>query len=188
MRVFSIHGRFQIFHNNHLRYLKNAIAHCSDSTKLIIGITQPNNSALSSGPGHPAHRSRSTDNPLTYEQRKEMISYVMQDEFGDQGIDYEIIPFPIENREVDLSKLIPVGTIMTMGYCDEWTTQKISYLASTGYQNICIVQNDYESNRISGRKIRAMIRSNDSGWLNMVPPAVSTYIHEFGILGIINNV
>lgn len=49
----------------------------------------------------------------------------MQDEFGDQGIDYEIIPFPIENREVDLSKLIPVGTIMTMGYCDEWTTQKI---------------------------------------------------------------
>ncbi|MCA9301302.1 hypothetical protein H6801_00525 [Candidatus Nomurabacteria bacterium] len=46
MNVLSIHGRFQIFHNNHLRYLKNAIEHCSNARKIIIGITQPDNAAL----------------------------------------------------------------------------------------------------------------------------------------------
>ena len=38
-----IHGRFQLFHNDHLNYAMLAKAQCK---KLIVGITSPENATL----------------------------------------------------------------------------------------------------------------------------------------------
>lgn len=185
METFSIHGRFQIFHNNHLRYLRNAIAHFPNAKKLIVGITQPDNTTLVGGSGQPVHRTRLTDNPLTYEQRKEMIVRLIADEIEDSQLEFEITPFPIEDPDADLSKFISTNTIMTLGYCDDWTTQKIAILTSNGYGNICIVQNDSNGDRISGSMIRKKIRSDDSEWLKIVPPSISVYLQDTGLLEVI---
>lgn len=178
----SIHGRFQVFHNNHLTYLKNAVSHCPDAQELIIGITQPDITALAGDSDYPAHRSISTENPLTYEQRKEMISCVMREDSELSGIRYSIVPFPIEDTTVDLSSLIPTDTIMALGFCDEWSAKKIGILASRGYSNICIVSNDSSPDRLSGTTIRDMIRSDDEAWIQLVPKSVSSYLYDVGLM------
>ncbi|MCA9301303.1 hypothetical protein H6801_00520 [Candidatus Nomurabacteria bacterium] len=117
-----------------------------------------------------------------------MISRVIVEEIEAPHLEFEIIPFPIEDTNADLPKLIPTSTVITLGYCDDWTTQKISILVSCGYSNICVVQNDINSDRISGSMIRDKIRSDDSGWLKMVPSSVSSYLQETGLLDAIKNV
>ena len=64
-----IHGRFQLFHNDHLKYALLAKEHCK---KLIVGITSPENATLIREEVDP-HRSEAASNPFTYYERYNMV-------------------------------------------------------------------------------------------------------------------
>ena len=69
-----IHGRFQLFHNDHLNYALLAKEQCK---KLIVGITSPENATLIREEIDP-HRSEAASNPFTYYERFNMVKLALQ--------------------------------------------------------------------------------------------------------------
>ena len=98
-----IHGRFQLFHNDHLQYALLAKAKCK---KLIVGITSPENATLIREDIDP-HRSEAASNPFTYYERFQMIRLALL-EAGLEREEFEIVPFPIERPEI-LYNYIPLS-------------------------------------------------------------------------------
>ena len=64
-----IHGRFQILHNDHMKYLLAGKEMCEH---IIIGITNPDPFLTRDHKSNP-HRSTNLNNPLTYYERMVMI-------------------------------------------------------------------------------------------------------------------
>ena len=64
-----IHGRFQILHNDHLKYLLAGKALCKH---LIVGITNPDPSLTRDDQADP-NRSTNESNPLTYYERQVLV-------------------------------------------------------------------------------------------------------------------
>ena len=68
----SVHGRFQPFHNDHLRY---TLAASEKVDYLLVGLTQPDIGNLHWTPGA-MHRDNLVDNPLTFFERLVIIEEV----------------------------------------------------------------------------------------------------------------
>ena len=81
VQVGVAHGRFQIFHSDHLKYLIEAKKRCEF---LIIGITSPDPASVPLEPVDP-HRADPSANPLTYYERMRMIANCLQAEGIDAG-------------------------------------------------------------------------------------------------------
>lgn len=75
METFTITGRFQPFHKNHLSLIKNIVKKMKGDDELVIVIGS-------------ANESRTERNPFTWQERKEMISRVLKKELKD--INYRI--------------------------------------------------------------------------------------------------
>ena len=63
------HGRFQLFHLDHLKYVLAAKERCRH---LVVGITNPDPTLTKFDPADP-HRSAEVDNPLTFYERYRML-------------------------------------------------------------------------------------------------------------------
>ena len=182
MGSYSVHGRFQVFHNGHLRYFEKAIAHCGSKGALfIVGITQSQETLVSSS-DHPRHRSILYNNPLTYEQRCDMIEQVLKNELGLKPTEYTFCKFPIDDDFARLSDYIELQTVMATGVCDEWNLLKIKKLTEHGYQNICVVENLFNQERISGKVVRELIRKKDPKWHSLVPASVKEYLYNTNLV------
>ena len=81
-----IHGRFQLFHNDHLNYALLAKAQCQ---KLIVGITSPENATLIREDIDP-HRSEAASNPFTYYERFNMVKLALL-EAGIKREDFDLM-------------------------------------------------------------------------------------------------
>ncbi len=90
-----IHGRFQIFHNDHLKYVLAGKSRCSH---LAVGITNPDPSLTRHDPIDP-HRSLPSANPLTYFERYIMVRAALV-ESGVPEREFSIVPFPINFPEI----------------------------------------------------------------------------------------
>ena len=88
-----IHGRFQVLHNDHLKYLLAGKALCD---RLIVGVTNPDETSTADEPADP-HRSDAGNNPLTYAEREAMIRAALR-EAGVPETDFDVIPFPSASR------------------------------------------------------------------------------------------
>ena len=64
-----VHGRFQILHNDHIKYLMAGKSKCRH---LIVGITNPDPTLTRKDTADPA-RSLSDANPFTYYERYQMV-------------------------------------------------------------------------------------------------------------------
>ena len=89
-----IHGRFQVLHNDHMKYLLAGKERCKH---LIIGICNPEIDLTKYTSSNP-HRSKRSSNPLTYFERMECIKYSMI-EAGVNQEEFDIVPFPINFPE-----------------------------------------------------------------------------------------
>jgi hypothetical protein len=90
-----IHGRFQVLHNDHLRYLLAGKARCEH---LVVGITNPD-PILSREDDADPRRSTSMANPLTYFERYTMAKAVLIGE-GVADDAFSVVPFPINIPEL----------------------------------------------------------------------------------------
>jgi nicotinamide mononucleotide adenylyltransferase len=161
-----IHGRFQPFHLEHLRYFRLAWDQCE---QVLVGITNPDPSTIVADPLSP-HRHLPEENPFTFTERLMMIRAVLREE----GFPLErvlIIPFPIHNPE-RWPHYVPAGTVMFVVAYSPWEQQKAERLRRSGF---LVVEETGLSKGISGREIRSLITSGGP-WEHLVPPAVARFI------------
>lgn len=164
-----IHGRFQLFHNDHLNYALLAKERCK---KLIVGITSPENATLIREEIDP-HRSESAANPFTYYERYNMVKLALL-EAGIKREDFEIVPYPIERPEI-LYNYVPLTATSFFTIYDKWGYEKLERLSSLGYDTVVLF--DDREKKMCSTDIRQRM-ANGIDWKDMVPNAVYKYILE----------
>ena len=167
-----IHGRFQLFHNDHLNYALLAKEQCE---KLIVGITSPENATLIREEVDPP-RSEAASNPFTYYERYNMIKLALL-EAGVKREDFEIVPYPIERPEI-LYNYVPLHATSFFTIYDKWGYEKLHRLSELGYGTVVLFDN--REKKMCSTEIREKIVA-DEDWKQMVPNAVYEYILENGL-------
>ena len=147
-RYGMIHGRFQPFHLEHLRYFRFAWAR---SKQLIVGITNPDPSAVVADPLN-QHRHLAENNPFTFVERLIMIQTTIRE----AGYPLErvfIVPFHIHHPERWPHYLPGETTIFVVAY-SPWERGKAERFQQAGYPVVVV---DTLEKTISGQHIRALI-------------------------------
>jgi len=172
-KLATVHGRFQLFHLDHLGYIVTAKSYCEH---LIIGITSFNIRELIKVDAAP-HRFYNQNNPFTYFERTEMIT----DALVEAGIDkcsFSFSPFPIETPEI-LPDFIPTDIPCFTTIREEWNRNKIESLKKVGYE--VIILKEELTKEIEGTKIRNLIINNDDSWKTLVPNATIRIVEKLQI-------
>ncbi len=169
-----IHGRFQILHNDHLKFLLAGKELCKH---IIIGITNPDPKLTKDHESNP-HRSTTINNPLTYYERLVMI----RDTLIENGVslaDFTIVPFPINIPEL-LKYYVPVDAVFFLSIYDDWGRQKKEFLENLGLNVHVLWEVPLEKKGLSARDIReAMI--NDEPWEGFVPKTIVKLVKRWNI-------
>jgi nicotinamide-nucleotide adenylyltransferase len=172
-KVYSVHGRFQPFHNGHLNYVRTALESCE---LLFVGITQVERSSMKTFDSAP-HRSEVQANPLSYFERKYLIERALVSEGIPQNR-FSVIPFPIEKDDI-LGEYFPKGGVCFTTIHSEWNRTKIELLTNLGYEVRVLDNPDkWELKRESATVIRQLIRANNPGWKCFVPVTIATIIEQ----------
>ena len=100
-----IHGRFQVLHNDHIKYLMAGKELCKH---LVVGITNPDPSLTRHSNTNP-HRSTPLANPLTYYERYLMTQAALLEQ-GLNLSEISIVPFPINVPEL-IKYYVPMDAV-----------------------------------------------------------------------------
>ena len=169
-----IHGRFQMLHNGHMEYLLAGKERCD---YLIIGISNPDSSLVKFSEANP-HRSAAGANPLTFQERFQMIKAAML-EAGVPREEFDIVPFPINFPEL-LFNYVPQDAKFYMTIYDEWSEEKQRSLQSLGCDVEVMWRRSNDEKEISGTEVREAIVSG-ADWKRLVPPSVYDYVQQHGL-------
>lgn len=162
-----VHGRFQVFHNDHLKYALAAKRQCGH---LIVGLTSPDPQSTHAEELAP-HRSDLAANPMTYFERLQVVSQCLVDASVPCG-EFSVVPFPIEqpNRLVNYA---PRDATYFLTVNDSWGEEKARRLRGLNLR-VCVLWTDYEK-RVSGSLIRDLIVKGGP-WRDLVPPATASFV------------
>ena len=171
--VAAVHGRFQPFHTDHLKYVLEAKNRCGF---LWVGITQFNISSLVATASDP-HRQAPFNNPMTFFERVQTISNCLRSE-GVPGTEFACIPFPIETPKY-LPDFLPTSVPMFTTVCERWNKDKINLLQEIGYEVIVLWERECKEHE--GVTIRRLILEGDVAWEQHVPIATKQAIEKYRI-------
>jgi cytidyltransferase-like protein len=172
-QLFSVHGRFQPFHNGHFNYVRAGL---ELAEHLYIGITKINRNQRGTD-GSAAHRSQPESNPFSFFERMSMVERTLQDE-GIPRSRFTIIPFPHDEPELVI-ECFPPGNVCYTTIHTEWNNEKIERLRGIGYDVRVLEEPDrWLTQRASGSSIRAKIRAKDPSWKEFVPRTIARVIDE----------
>ncbi|WP_419787405.1 nicotinate-nucleotide adenylyltransferase [Pseudodesulfovibrio sp.] len=169
-----IHGRFQVLHNDHLRYLLAGKELCEH---LIIGITNPAPDTILREDTDP-ERSDAGNNPLTYAERETMIRAALS-EAGVERDRFQTIPFPICQPE-KMRELAPPEAVYYLTIYDDWGREKKKRFESLGLTTHVMWERPQERKGLTGKAVRAAIREGRE-YRAMVPPAVAELIEKWNL-------
>ena len=164
-----VHGRFQLLHNDHIRYILAGKEKCEH---LVIGICNPDKSLTAYSSTNP-HRSREESNPFTYYERYQMIKGSLF-EMGIKKNEIDIVPFPINYPEL-IFNYAPRDAKYYMTIYDSWGYQKKKSLEEIGCSVEVLWEISLEEKGISGSYVRELIR-NHQNWQKYVPKYVYEYV------------
>jgi nicotinamide mononucleotide adenylyltransferase len=169
-----IHGRFQILHNDHLRYILRGKELCRH---LILAITNPD-PLLSREENADPLRSDPLNNPMTYYERYVMIRRVMEESCAKPS-DYSVVPFPVSRP--DLYRFyVPMDATFFLSIYDDWGRKKFEYFSSLGLKTHILRDVESHEKGISGREVREKMLCGGS-WETMVPPSVALLMKQWRI-------
>ena len=171
----TIHGRFQILHNDHLKFIMAGKELCEH---LIVGITNPDPSLTKNHESNP-HRSKPIANPLTFYERYVMI----RDNLLERELKYSefsIVPFPINLPEL-LKFYVPMNVVFFLSIYDDWGRQKKKYLESLRLKVHVLWDVPLEKKGLSGSDIRESMLKGEP-WKQFVPSATTKLVQEWGII------
>ncbi|MFX0041563.1 MAG: nicotinate-nucleotide adenylyltransferase [Candidatus Hodarchaeota archaeon] len=170
-----IHGRFQILHNDHMKYLLAGKALCNH---LIIGLTNPDPFLTRDSKTNP-DRSTPLANPMSYYERFVMI----QEAFKEKGFklsEFSVVPFPINIPEL-IKYYVPMDAVFFLSIYDDWGRKKKKNLESLGLNVHVLWEVSLEEKGLSSSDIRdAMI--NNKPWEHLVPSIVVKLMKEWHII------
>ena len=169
-----VHGRFQILHNDHMKYILAGREQCRH---LVIGITNPDAGLTRQEPVDP-HRSASEANPLTYWERHWMIRQTMQ-EAGIPLDEYSIIPLPINIPEL-LLDYVPSDAVYYLTIYDDWGREKLSRFQALGLKTHVLWEKSKNQKGVTGTTVRNLIAENKS-IDHLTPPAVARLIRQWNL-------
>ena len=175
-----IHGRFQILHNDHIKFLMSGKKLCEH---IIVGITNPDPSLTKDHESNP-HRSTKLNNPLTYYERMLMIKETLLEK-GLKLSEFSIVPFPINFPHL-LKYYVPLDKVFFLSIYDDWGRQKKKYLESLGLNVYVLWEVALEKKGISGQEVRKKM-INDQPWEQFVPKTVQNLIIEWNIIQRLKN-
>ena len=158
------HGRFQPLHIGHLEYLLASKQRCR---VLVIGITNPDPSAIVFEPTD-ARRGVESANPFTYYERYLMVEGALV-AAGVPRNEFRIVPFPHSFPE-RLRNYAPANARYFITIYDEWGETKLSRLRDLGLDVEVLWRRDAKVT--SGSEIRRRIRQG-LPWAHLVPPGVA---------------
>ena len=169
-----IHGRFQVLHNDHLKYLLSGKALCRH---LVVGITNPE-PELAKDEAVDPNRSDPLANPLTYYERYCLVKAAL----GAAGLGpeaFSIVPLPINFPERYLH-YVPLDAVFLVSIYDGWGERKLHYFQSLGLQTHVLRRVPIEEKGLSASHIRAHMRQ-DAAWEHLVPPPVARLLNQWDI-------
>ena len=169
-----IHGRFQVLHNDHLKYLLSGKALCRH---LVIGITNPEPMLVRQEAVDPK-RSHVLANPLTYYERYQMVKTVMAAE-GVSLESFSIVPLPI-NLPERYQYYVPMDAVFFLSIYDQWGERKLHYFHSQGLKTHILRRVSPEEKGLSASDVRQRML-NDTPWEQFVPPSAAMLLNNMDV-------
>ena len=169
-----IHGRFQILHNDHMKYIMAGKAFCRH---LVVGITNPD-PFLTKMENTDPDRNNPLANPLTYYERYVLIKAALKEK-GLKPNRFSVVPFPINYPEL-YHYYVPMDAVFFLTIYDEWGKRKLEYFKAQGLKTHVLRQVSYEQKGLSASEVRSLML-NGQAWEHLVPQCVAIRMHEWGI-------
>jgi nicotinamide mononucleotide adenylyltransferase len=169
-----VHGRFQLFHLDHLKYVLAAKERCRH---LVVGITNPDPTLTKFDVSDP-HRSSEVDNPLTFYERHVMIRETLL-EVGLDFREFSLVPLPINFPEL-YRYYVPLDATFYLTIYDEWGERKLAMFASLGLQVDILWRKPKSEKGLTATALRQLMGS-DMPWEHLVPPAVARLVKDMGL-------
>ena len=169
------HGRFQLFHVDHLKYVLAAKERCRH---LVVAITNPDPTLTKFDPADP-HRSAEVDNPLTFYERCVMIKETLLD----QGLacrEFSLVPLPINFPEL-YRYYVPMDATFFLTIYDEWGERKLQLFESLGLKVELLWRKPGSEKGLTATAIRRLM-GLDQPWEHLVPPTVARLVRKMGLL------
>jgi nicotinamide mononucleotide adenylyltransferase len=169
-----IHGRFQVLHNDHLRYLlagKNLCRH------LIVGITNPDPHLTREDPAD-RHRHSPLANPLSYWERYLMVRQTLETA-GVEADTFSVVPFPV-NFPDQYRYYVPLDAVFFLSIYDDWGRKKLAMFRSMGLKTHILWEVPPKKKGISGSTVRNLMLHDDS-WEQLLPEAVLNLMKKWDI-------
>ena len=169
-----IHGRFQVLHNDHLRYLLAGKALCD---RLVVGVTNPDPSHTRPDPADPL-RSLESSNPLTYFERAQLLHAALT-EAGLAPQAFLVVPFPINLPEL-YRHYVPLDALFLLTIYDEWGRRKQACFQQLGLRTRVLWEVPPEAKGLSATTVRRRMAAGES-WEHLVPPPTARLLREWRI-------
>jgi nicotinamide mononucleotide adenylyltransferase len=166
------HGRFQIFHNDHLKYLQAAKARCRH---LVVGITNPDPTLTRFDRADP-DRSSPARNPLSYYERYRVIHQALQVQ-GWGWEEFSIVPLPINVPEL-YHYYVPLTATFFLTIYDDWGERKLQLFQSLGLTIELLWRRPLSEKGLTSSAIRRLIEGREE-WEYLVPPGVPAMLEFF---------
>jgi len=169
-----IHGRFQVLHNDHVKYLMAGKKLCRH---LVVGITNPDPFLTKMEDADP-ERNNPLENPLTYYERYALVNAVLEAE-GLKPHQFSVVPFPVNFPE-RYKYYVPLDAVFFLTIYDEWGKKKLSYFQEQGLKTHVLREVPKEQKGISASEVRALM-VKERPWGHLVPKSVATLMNNWRI-------
>lgn len=169
-----IHGRFQILHNDHVKYLLAGKSKCEH---LVVGITNPDPTLTKADTADP-QRSNPHSNPLNYFERYTMVKDVLL-EAGLEHSDFSIVPFPVSSPEL-YKYYVPLDATFYLTIYDPWGKRKLEMFRSAGLRTEILWEKPFEEKGLSASQVRGLI-ADDGVWKPLVPSATAALVEKWNL-------
>jgi nicotinamide-nucleotide adenylyltransferase len=169
-----IHGRFQVLHHDHVKYLLAAVECCRH---LVVGITNAEPAMVQDEAADP-QRSTPLANPLTYYERYQLVRSALV-ESGVALLDFSIVPLPISQPE-RYRHYVPLDAVFFLSIYDDWGRQKKQYFETLGLKTCVLREVTPDQKGISSTTIRQCML-NGEPWRHLVPKSVAALLEEWDI-------
>ena len=169
-----IHGRFQVLHLDHLKYLLAGKALCRH---LVVAVTNPDPTLVKDDETDP-QRSDPLANPLTYFERYVLVRAVLA-EAGIPLEEFSVVPLPINFPEL-YRYYVPLEAVFFLTIYDDWGRRKLSQFQSLGLKTRILWERPIQEKGITGQEVRRrMIEGAD--WEELLPPASAALMKDWNI-------
>ena len=170
-----VHGRFQMPHHDHMKYILAAKARCRH---LIVAITNPDPSLTRYDPADPA-RSSPAHNPLTYYERY----VILKEALLAQGLHhrtFSLVPLPINFPEL-YQYYVPRQAVFYLTIYDAWGERKLQMFESLGLPVEVLWRQPKAEKGLTSTLVRQKIAQGQA-WEHLVPAGVSPLLVRMGLV------